>query len=387
MRYRLTVISIVAVALVAAAVVFGLNRNDDSLPERSQTELFPDGLGVVGAVTATARAGGGATIDPTALVTPSSTVETAAPTGTAVSENTATPVPPTLRLSSDEVAPGGLVSVEISGASPDENFDLAMGTTPVGNGMADSSGNAMIEVIAPRDLPPQTIELTFTGAQSSSSAVSITISNDAPMVNVDSAQSDNGESVSIAADNFSPGESITIRISGQPIASGIADNEGSFSVTTGVPESLAANNDAQTLSAEGNGGSVAMTRVNLSQGAAVQPTATALAGDSGQDAGSVPPRQENGMGEPDAGPADEQDSDGGDVSLSNLPAWIYFAAGVLVGWLALLTLWVMRLDRSRDRWVAAMVSEIRRADEGSTSKRIAGTPLGEPEQDESQSAA
>ena len=382
MRYRFTVISIVAVALVAAAIVFSLNRGNEPRSERSQNELFPGGLGVVGAFTATARAGGGATIDPTALVTPSTTVH-AIPTSTAVTGSTPTSAAPTLRLSSEQVAPGGLISVDVSGAAPGESFELAMSELPVGSGTTDSSGSSTVEVVAPRDLSPQTVDLTFTGAESGQGAISITISVNAPLVKAEPSASGSSGSVLVSADNFVPGEAITISVSGQTVASGIADGDGGFSVTTGLPESLLGSGANQTISADGSDGSIAMAPIDLSREALTQPTSTALSGDLGE--GSGPPGQESL--EPAPEPESEQRDDAGGTSLSNLPAWIYFAAGTVVGWLALLTVWVIRIDRSRDRWIAALEKETRKAGGQPSSRRIIDTADEGRDRDSSHPAA
>ena len=103
MRYRLTIVTVIVGALVAAAVLLTLPSSDDSAVERDQTPtgFYSDGLGIVGALTATVDAGGPA-LDPTALVTPATLPETPAdaalPTstvieGTVAAEATQRPAP------------------------------------------------------------------------------------------------------------------------------------------------------------------------------------------------------------------------------------------------------------------------------------------------------
>lgn len=378
LRYRLTVISVVVAALVAAAVVVGLNRDEDRTPEREPNDLFSGGLGIVGALTATARAGGGGAIDPTALVTPS-TMADSSPTPSPTTGPTATESPEntghiSIEVPDDDIAPGELISIEISGAAPDESLDLAIseGGSTI-SGVADSNGNALIQVRVPENASGQTIEIALQGSLSGAASTEITVSSIAPLVSVDPSEPAAGESVEITVENFSPGEQITITISGQPVASGVAGSDGSLRITTGIPGLPQSENGSHMVSVEGSTGTAAMTDIAPSQPQTTAPTATTAQSPSAQEQ-----------------PADASETsadDNGENLLSGMPAWVYFAAGVLVGWLLLLTVWVIRIDRSRERVVASMIAEMKKFDGSQTEIKLPGESLEKSDGSDSQTAA
>jgi hypothetical protein len=91
MRYRLTIVIVILATSGVAAAVLTLTTGENPSIERDQgqTDIFSPGLGIMAAFTATAKAGG-ATLDPTALVTP--TIDSAAvSTVGAVVSDTAVP--------------------------------------------------------------------------------------------------------------------------------------------------------------------------------------------------------------------------------------------------------------------------------------------------------
>ncbi len=364
--------------LGTAALVIALSQSDDSRPERGQNNLYSDGLGVVAAFTATARAGGGVTIDPTALATPNST--RIAPTEPMIPDESEMPVSsPSVRVQQDEVAPGGSMLVSISGAAPNESFDIALKTVGnVASGETDAAGEATALVNVPNETAPQKTELEFTGSTSGPSSVEITISADAPVVSADPADVRGGETVEITAQNFEPGESITVELSGHPVASGIAGNDGNLSANTALPELQRDQAETLVLSAEGSTGSLAVAPVNVSEGAIAVPSATepVSSGDSNESSPNV---QDGEQMADDHAINDLQESS---ISLSDLPRWLYFAAGAVVGWLAVLTLWVMRLDRHRDRWVAAVIDDRKSLSQGPESQQQAAVELGDTHDDQ-----
>ncbi len=367
MRYRLTVVSVFAAALAGAALLFILTRGEDSPPEHNQTELFPDGLGIVAGFTATARAGGAA-LDPTAFASPTSTStaprSTTSPGDTPLPETGDAPIP-VVSLSEREVMPGDTVTVQVSGASPGESFELTLGTSSVvASSIAGADGRIEIEVTVPEGLAAGSMELAYEGATSGtgSIAISVSASDSAPSMVIDPEDPAPGDSITISAENFEPGEPVTVRMSGEIVASGIAGSDGSFSVTTGLPSSTEApgtDGGPQQVSVEGRTGTVADGEINPEGPVSAQPTATKTSGSAvgGPQDGSKDARQ----GDPSlGGDSDEEPSSGADSSGSGLPAWLYLAIGVAAGWLGVLTLWVIHLDGSRDRQVAVLVKEIDR---------------------------
>ncbi len=350
MRYRLTVISVVVAAL-AAALVFALNRSDDSSVERGQPELFPEGsLGIVAAFTATARAGGAA-LDPTALATPSSTSvpsistplpeTTSAPaaetTDSGPAETPATS--PVLKLSSDEATAGEQISVEMSGAVPGESFEITVGgtTVEVPSSTADSVGTFTIEITISEGVTGDSLELVLVGSESGVTATTINISSEKPTVGVSPEDPEPGESITLSADGFEPGEAVTITVSGEEIGSGIAGQDGSFSMTTGLPELPESADGSQTLSVESAAGSTATTEFSApagSAGSGSSGTADEPIGAAGDGKNPI-----NSIGQP------ENDSP---VADDPIPAWLYMVIGTIAGWILVLTVWVYRLDRDRE---------------------------------------
>lgn len=347
MRYRLTFISVVVTALAAAALVFVLNQGDSSSPEITQPDLFPEGgLGIVAAFTATAQAGGAA-LDPTALAKPTSTPRssdaTPASTSTA-SDASATTISssPVIDLSTDEAKTGDQITVSVSGAAAGESFELTIGGVPIetSSSTADATGHIQIEITVPGGVSGDSVELVLNGSVSGSTSATITVSANLASISVSPEQPESGESVTVSAEGFEPGEAVTISVSGKEIGSGFAGQDGSFSMTTGLPELPQSADEPQFLSANGAEGSSA--------------SADFVAPD--QPAGSGPGSPGAPGGSPGNASDDEElasDLDGlqeGEkaANADALPTWVYIVIGAMAGWIGVLTVWVYRLDRDRE---------------------------------------
>ena len=362
--YRISIVVAIAVLVALAAFQFGRTRSNEAETEDGGESEFYSELGIVGAITATARAGGA--LDPTALVTPTSEPTATVgselqPTSTPV-EPTPVPLPPQLRVSSDEVAPGETFDLDVDGAEPGELFEVTMnGGAPLATATADENGSAKIELTVPEDEEPGNASVRFSGAESASTSVPITVYLDIPEALVEPRESPAGESVTVSGRKFEPSESVSISVDGELIGSAIAGSDGSLSVTTQLPEEL--EEGEHDVELEGSLGSRASAPVNIvpepltGAGADVTatigpvqsppagtpaattgaPTAaaspspvattdpTTLAGQSG-----AIPESSDGLG----GPTD----DGG----LSFETWVYVAMAALSGWLLALTLLIIR---------------------------------------------
>lgn len=355
MRYRLTVISVFAAALVAAALVFALNGSDGTPPERTQPELFPDGLGIVAAFTATAQAGGAA-LDPTAIATPTSTSTAPEPTPTP-QPTVATAVPgtpgrPAVKLSSDTAEPGDGITVDVSGAVPGESFEITVGGTPVDASSlpVDATGNTKIEITVPTGVSGDSVEVMLVGSQSGANSTTISVSDGAPNIAVMPEQPGPGESITVSAEGFEPGEAVTISVAGEQVGSGFADQDGNFSMTTGLPELPTAASGPQPLSVNGDAGSVASTDFTVPG----QPAPSGSPGSRGAPVGG----SGAGEGAPGSGESPQSELSAG---VGAMPTWVYIVIGAMAGWTGILTLWVYRLDRDRDaqfKFMQGVITEL-----------------------------
>lgn len=382
MRYRLTIISVIATALAAAGLVFALNQGESSAPELTQPELFPEGgLGLVGAFTATAEARGGA-LDPTSLARPTSTARpddaTPVPDPTVSgSSQPATGSSPQINLSPGQASPGDQVTVSITGAESGESFEITIDGVPVETSprSVDSSGNVQIQIKVPEGLSGDSVELVATGSASGSNSTQISITGNHARVSVDPEQPQADESITVSAEGFKAGESVTISVSGEEIGSGFAGQDGTFSMTTGLPELPAAQDEPQTLSIDGAQGSSANTDF-------VAPRQSAGPGSSGT--GNNPESGQQSAGE-STGPGDGagNSAEAKSPTTGAVPTWVYVLIGVMAGWLGILTVWVYRLDRDREsqyRLLRHVISDL------AFSKNALPEPDFDKSDDESQAA-
>ncbi len=332
MRYRLTVVSVIAAALAAAGLVFALSQNDDGPSERSQPELFSEGLGLVGAFTATAEAGGAA-LDPTAIATPGATSSGPDPASTSErddqgADGNATS-PEGAQLSTAVSAEGDRVTIELTGAAPGEAFQVTVDGSPVEapGATADSSGTAVFELSIPGG-SGNSFELVVTGPELGARSTRIDLPVTQPGIVVNPEMPEPGQSVTIDADGFQPGEKLTITFGGEDLASGIAGQDGSFSMTTGLPDLPVPSSGMDGLRVEGDRGSMATTDFSV-------PANPSAGG---------PPESVGGGQSATVSETPEQEP----VVADSIPSWIYIAIGAIAAWLAILTLWVYRLDRDRE---------------------------------------
>ena len=377
MRYRLTVVTVIVAAIVAAAVLIALPKEEDPPIERdqNQTKLVPPELGIVGAITATAEAGGTA-LDPTALVTPTTLVDDPSSTSTPTTPQGERPGP-LLSTVSGLVAAGDTISIQLTGAAPTELFEILInGESVLASGSADATGSAVIAGTIPDGLPAGTVAISFSGEISGSTAISIEISVAAPVMTISPDLPAVGDLITISAEGLSPGEAVMIRASGQLIASATTGVDGSFSVTAELPD---LEEGEHSVLMEGEFGETATTDLTVVAPLApaiAEPTATSSAsgagaadlnpdetgnasgGEPGSPGGPDQPSQVDQSG--DAGePVKDEDIDPAVASAdSGLPNWLYVVIGVFAGWLGLLTVWVIRLDRSKDSGNRALALEI-----------------------------
>lgn len=372
MRYRLTAISVVVVALAAASLVFVLNRSDSPSSELTQPDLFPEGgLGLVGAFTATAEAGGAA-LDPTALAQPTSTssalLSTPAPTDSTASAATVASSP-VLSLSSDSAQTGDQLTVEISGAVPGEAFEISVAgiAIEVSSATADATGSLKIEITVPAGASGESAELVALGSISGANSTMISISNGSASVAVNPEQPEPGESLTVSAEGFEPGEAVTVSVAGEEVGSGIAGQDGSFSMTTGLPELPESESTMQTLSVEGENGSAASAEFIPP----VQVGGSGPTGNGGQTAGVT----DGGSEQPPI--TDGQPDSTGGTDDGFLPTWVYIVIGAMIGWIGILTVWVYRLDRDRESQITFLRGVI--SDLASNNRAELGSESGEDE--------
>ncbi len=367
MRYRLTIITVIATAVAAAALVIALNRSDGESPELSQPDLFPDGLGLVAAFTATAEAGGAA-LDPTALATPTST--STAPDRQPTVGSSVGPgsnESPVVQVSSENAKAGEQLSAEVSGAVPGESFEVTVNGTPVEASVAstDSAGNATFEITLPQGVSGDSVELTVVGSESGETTVQISVSAGEPSIAVRPEDPEPGESITVNAEGFKPGEAVTISVAGEEIGSGIAGQDGSFSMTTGLPDG-GQESGSQPISVEGDAGSVASTELT-------QPGSAGPAGSGGPSSGAPTGGSEQSTGG-SATPQDEPAATG-----TVIPTWVYVVVGAMAGWLAVLTLWVYRLDRDREaqfKFMQGVITELVASRQSALDSEVGDSPSG-----------
>ena len=410
MRYRLTIIAVVVAAIGAAVVMLILTTGEDPSVERDATssDVFSPELGIVAAFTATARAGGGA-LDPTALVTPTTVLAAASPV---IPDPTSTKEPepdrkpePQLSAPTNPVSAGQSISVRLTGAAPGEQFDnLIKGESAVVSGIADETGSAVIALTVPIDIPAGTAVISFSGESSGSTSISIQISVVSPSITLSPDSPAAGDSITVVVEGLTPAEAVTVRISGELVGSAISGSDGSFSITTRVPE---LESGEHTVSLEDESGEIATAKLMVAAGSesgsanpTTTPVATGAIGDGSEQTGPDPSsetdeRQTGGAVQETPGndqSQGDQPSEVGDQAAgadidsatgpdgSGLPPWLYVIIGVFTGWLGLLTVWVIRLDRSRDRRIDALTQGITRlvgseeADTGLGERATTGIP-------------
>ena len=350
MQYRITITLVVAIVITGAVLLLTLNNRQGASTEpggSSRTEL-PGELGIVAAMTATAVTRQ-ASLDPTAITSPD-ILETHVP---AVGS---TPTPESgslpglvLTLSNSTLTPGSSFSLEITGAHPGESFNVSLaGTTLFASGVADQTGAASIEAAFPPNTPPGEYSLAVSGSESAPASISITISQSGPAVSISPEKPAGGETVRIDGSGFAPSEMVSARVEDEPVGSAVAGSDGAFSISTRLPELEAGD---QSLFLEGSSGSSASVQMNTagSVGAGARPVAAATPiTDPGDTDSEDKPFEPIELQEP---PAEES-------PLS--PGWVYAAAGAVAAWLAVLTVWVYRLDRSRDRSSIAVAEAVER---------------------------
>lgn len=410
MRYRLTIVAVIVAAIGATVALLTLTTGDDPAVERDATssDVFSPELGIVAAFTATARAGGAA-LDPTALVTPTTELAAASPV---ISEPTGTNEPepnpkpePLLSAPTNPVSAGQSISVRLTGAAPGEQFDILIeGESSVVSGIADETGTAVIALTVPIGTPAGTAVISFSGESSGSTSISIQISVGSPSITLSPDSPAAGDSLTVDAEGLSLVEVITVRISGELVGSAISGSDGSFSITTRLPE---LESGEHNVSLEDGSGEIATAKLMItadSESGSANPTATPVAtgaiGDGSEPTSTDPnsetdERQDGGQGQQPPGndqsrgdqPPDAGDqAAGGDADSvigldgSALSPWLYVIIGVFTGWLGLLTVWVIQIDRSRDRRIDALTDEIYglvvsvQADTGLGERATAGTP-------------
>jgi hypothetical protein len=394
----------IVAGLAAGAVVFAISQGDDPTtePDQPPTEFFSGGLGIVAAITATAEAGGVA-LDPTALVSPTVLADEVSASAIAVPPTSA-PAPtqrpnPTLSTAAGPVSPGETISIRVDGAAPNDQFEISINGEPVSTSgnpteTADPNGTANVLITVPESTSTGTIEIVFSGGQSGTATTSLEISVTAPLVTVDPQSPVAGESVTVSADELTPGMMVTVRIGGQMVGSAVSGNDGSFSITTRVPE---LEQGAHSISLEGQSGQLASSELTIAPdtpvvGGIAQPTASPQV--TGQQANGADSQDgtnsENQQSADSTGPGADDGSSTSNSLASELPIWLYLVIGAVAGWLGLLTIWVVRLDRRRDSHVDALVQEVARLVEleqvADVANRESDSPAATGQQDYEQAA-
>ncbi len=358
MRTRLLILLVVVAAIAGAAVLVVMFASDSIAPqrERSSTDIYSDGVGLIGALTATAEALG-TSLDPTALAS-SSVVPIAGDVTPLAPVPTPTPRIPVLSTSG-EALPGANMTVAITGAAPGESFQLLLNGQPLSSSHAsDHSGAAVVEIELPNNLSAGNSNLTFAGQQSGTVSISISITVQEPQVNIRPEDIAGGSTVTLDATDFRPSETITVTIDGEAIGSAVSADDGSFSITTQVPDLP----DGQhAVKFEGDAGSELTQQMEFK-------AALAGAGQGGAGAGS---------GKPDGTGSDAPAGGDAGIDSAGIPSRLYFAAGAFTAWLAVLTLWVIRIDRTRsvsgDKLLARLVTVLERRQTAQMQLRTPGS--------------
>ena len=345
MRTRLFILLLVVAGIAGAAVLVVMFASNSVAPQRDRptTDIYSDGVGLIGAMTATAEALG-TSLDPTALAE-SSVVPIAGAVTPVAPVPTPTPRIPVL-ATRGEARPGGSMTISITGTAPGETFQLLINGSPVSSPRtADATGTAVVEIQLQNDIAAGNADLAFTGQQSGTVSISFTVTVPEPQVSIKPEQVSGGSAVTLTAEDFRPSETITVTIDGQVIGSAVSAQDGSFSITTKVPE---LQDGQHQVKFEGDAGSDLTQQMEFK-------TAPAGTGQGGTGTGTGGPSSPGGDAVTDGGTGNGN---------SGVPSWLYFAAGAFTAWLAVLTLWVIRIDRSRavtgDRMLARLVTVLER---------------------------
>jgi hypothetical protein len=160
-------------------------------------------------------------------------------------------------MASGPVSAGQPVSIELTGAAPAERFEILInGMSVLAAGTVDETGSAAFSVAIPEGLPDDMVEISFSGEISGTTSLPIHISRPAPVVTISPESPPAGGSITVSVKGFGPGETITIRISGKIVGSAVTRGNGSFSITTRLPELEQGEYD---VSLEGGSGEIATT--------------------------------------------------------------------------------------------------------------------------------
>jgi hypothetical protein len=203
--------------------------------------------------------------------TPSAT-PTAAATATATATATPAPSPsvtptpgPGLTLTPSQGAPGSTVTVKGSGFQPGETVQVTFNGNPAGSAQANTDRSFSADVTVP-NLAPGDYTIAAEGQTSGLTAsATYKINQSGAGLNLSATQGIVGQSITVNASGFEPGETVEVQFNRATVGTGTVDTTGAINVAFAVPNlapgqyAVAARGQTSGVSASGQFTIVAAT--------------------------------------------------------------------------------------------------------------------------------